>query len=1132
MIKNNAYYEFFASYTVPNSDEVGYWVDLGANSKGKIIKVYNQNTKQWVKVTDATSEDAVSPFIGSNGNWWVDNRDTGIPAAGKNPYIGDNGNWWVYDALANDYIDTGIVAKGRSAYELAVENGFIGDEKEWLESLKEPAKQAAEEALKAAEAANEAADRIESSVELVEQAVEDAQQAVADAEEVTTNPPKIVDGYWYAYNFETKEYENTNIRANGKSFKIAKTYTSVAAMEADYNTADVEVGEFVWINTGNVEDPDDSKLYLKGETTWELVGDLSGQQGIEGQSAYEIAVQHGFSGTEEEWLQSLKQPALDAAQEALDAKTQVESTEQAIQEAEESRVSAESARVTAENTRVASEGIRESNEAARRSNEAIREQQEADRQTNTEAAINAAETATNAANQAATNANTQADRAEEYADNPPKIETNYWYLWDETTHAYVNTNVPATGEPGKSPKIQDGTWWVYDNESGDYVNTGISVSSYELTKEKVENVLTGNITTHTHDQYLTDAPSDGNQYVRQDGNWAAVDIPEVDLSNYLSKDNTTEYTPTEDYNPATKKYVDDSINSIEYTLPTASADTLGGIKVGAGLAINSETGVLSATGGGVADAVDWNNITSKPTFATVATSGSYNDLTDKPTIPDLSEVNDAVAANTEAIRANTTAIQSKVDKVEGKQLSTEDYTTEEKTKLSGIAAGAEVNVNADWNATEGDAQILNKPDLTKANNLPTWVFDASNLSTEEGDDYITVHGNKKNLETGETSGIGSTIHIATSEHIGYMSPADKTKLDELAANSITSTEVDQKINSAIASVYRVKGSVANYESLPTTDVVVGDVWNLKDTGANYVATSTTPTWDKLSETVDLSGYLTKAEASSTYQPKGNYITSIPDEYITETELTGKNYATKSEIPTNVSQLANDSGYLTAIPDEYVTESELTSKNYATKGELPTKVSELTNDSGYITSVPEEYVTSTELEDYDYATSTDVDELKQNVLTKDNTTSYSPTSDYHPATKKYIDDNMVNVVKDAAYVHTDNNYSNEEKQKVTDSLRLKEYTDVSNISSLPATHYNMRYTYNSNRPKAINFASVSSVAEMQEFYLSIKNNTGSTITQPIPNGSGWQSDETSIEIEAGKTAGVSIKKEHGIMVVRV
>jgi len=58
------------------------------------------------------------------------------------------------------------------------------------------------------------------------------------------------------------------------------------------------------------------------------------------------------------------------------------------------------------------------------------------------------------------------------------------------------------------------------------------------------------------------------------------------------------------------------------------------------------------------------------------------------------------------------ALQSdKVDKVAGKGLSTEDYTTAEKSKLAGIQAGAEVNVNADWNAVSGDAQILNKPTI-------------------------------------------------------------------------------------------------------------------------------------------------------------------------------------------------------------------------------------------------------------------------------------------------------------------------------------------------------------------------------------------------------------------------------------
>lgn len=50
-----------------------------------------------------------------------------------------------------------------------------------------------------------------------------------------------------------------------------------------------------------------------------------------------------------------------------------------------------------------------------------------------------------------------------------------------------------------------------------------------------------------------------------------------------------------------------------YTLPAATADTLGGVKVGAGLSISG--GVLSATGGGTADAVEWSNVLNKPDVA-------------------------------------------------------------------------------------------------------------------------------------------------------------------------------------------------------------------------------------------------------------------------------------------------------------------------------------------------------------------------------------------------------------------------------------------------------------------------------------------------------------------------------------
>lgn len=66
-----------------------------------------------------------------------------------------------------------------------------------------------------------------------------------------------------------------------------------------------------------------------------------------------------------------------------------------------------------------------------------------------------------------------------------------------------------------------------------------------------------------------------------------------------------------------------------YTLPIASADILGGIKVGAGLTISTE-GTLSATGGGTADAVEWNNVLDKPT--TVAGYGITDAKIDNGTI--------------------------------------------------------------------------------------------------------------------------------------------------------------------------------------------------------------------------------------------------------------------------------------------------------------------------------------------------------------------------------------------------------------------------------------------------------------------------------------------------------------------
>lgn len=97
-------------------------------------------------------------------------------------------------------------------------------------------------------------------------------------------------------------------------------------------------------------------------------------------------------------------------------------------------------------------------------------------------------------------------------------------------------------------------------------------------------------------------------------------------------------------------------------------------------------------------------------LAAVATSGSYTDLDDKPYIP--VKTSDLTNDSNYAIDANYVHTDN-------------NYTTAEKNKLNGIAAGAEVNVNADWNATSGDAQILNKP--TKVSDFTN---DAGYLTTE------------------------------------------------------------------------------------------------------------------------------------------------------------------------------------------------------------------------------------------------------------------------------------------------------------------------------------------------------------------------------------------------------------------
>lgn len=178
-------------------------------------------------------------------------------------------------------------------------------------------------------------------------------------------------------------------------------------------------------------------------------------------------------------------------------------------------------------------------------------------------------------------------------------------------------------------------------------------------------------------------------------------------------------------------------------------------------------------------------------------------------------------------------------------------------------------------------------------------------------------------------------------------------------DAYTKTEVDAKVSS----VYKYKGSVANEAALPQEDQVVGDVYNVEDTGMNVAWDGTK--WDKLGSTVDLSAYMTTETANSTFATittvngKADKATTLQGYGITdaytkteadtafmnsaevESAITAKGYATTAAMNAALSSKANsadvytktvaDSTFLKEIPAEYITETELNAKNYAVKG---------------------------------------------------------------------------------------------------------------------------------------------------------------------------------------------------------
>lgn len=229
-------------------------------------------------------------------------------------------------------------------------------------------------------------------------------------------------------------------------------------------------------------------------------------------------------------LTLLAAPALDAADKANAAATKAEENANAAQ--------------TAANSANEKAGL-----AAQAASDANAAKEGA------EAATQSANTAASNAEEKAAAANTAAQDAEKVANNPTYIgKDHYVYVYNKKTESFDKTDIYCKGEPGSSFRV-----------AGEY-------ATLEALKSAVPDgsAVDGFMAVGTEAPYdyyawvngewvsqgkiggIEEAPTDGKAYGRKNGNWA--EVPEK--SDVLTKTNSESFTPTSDYQPATKKYAD------------------------------------------------------------------------------------------------------------------------------------------------------------------------------------------------------------------------------------------------------------------------------------------------------------------------------------------------------------------------------------------------------------------------------------------------------------------------------------------------------------------------------------------------------------------------------------------------
>lgn len=266
---------------------------------------------------------------------------------------------------------------------------------------------------------------------------------------------------------------------------------------------------------------------------------------------------------------------------------------------------------------------------------------------------------------------------------------------------------------------------------------------------------------------------------------------------------------------------------------------------GLNIEIDQETNVISASGD---LAVQWDNITNKPDFKPVATSGDYNDLINKlKPGKDVSISEDnviSIAIDSDSLEQSLTTLQSNIDKEAATARAAE-------TKLGN-------DIATEKNRAQSAEQTIStnlQNEINRSTQVDTQHTNTINKEVQDRKEAIATEVSDRNaailVETNRAKAKEEELDNNITDHTAATNAALALKADK--SDTYTKAQVDAKLSGA----YKVKGS-STFETLPKDNNVVGDVYNITnafnlggkhyDAGTNVVWTE--DGWDALSGSFD------------------------------------------------------------------------------------------------------------------------------------------------------------------------------------------------------------------------------------------------------------------------------------------